>query len=74
MPLIPFLTPELGTQQFVLNAVIAAVVFFFIGIFKSLIFAKPVFRAGLSTLLTGGAAASLAYLTGCILRAFFGIV
>ncbi len=75
MPLIPFLTPGLEPQQqFVLSAVVAAVVFFSIGICKSLIFAKPIFRAGLSTLLTGGAAAGLAYLTGYILRAVFGIV
>lgn len=75
MPLIPFLIPGLQPQQqFVLSATVAAVVFFFIGIFKSVIFAKPILRAGLSTLLTGGAAASLAYLTGYILRAVFGIV
>ena len=34
--------------------------FFGIGTLKSLVFAKPMLRAGLSTLLTGGAAASLA--------------
>ena len=75
MPLMPFLTPGLEMQQqFVLSTVVAAIVFFSIGMLKSLIFAKPVFRAGLSTLLTGGTAASLAYLTGYLLREAFGIV
>ncbi len=55
-------------QQFVLSAVVAAAVFFSIGMLKSLVLAKPVFLAGLGTLLTGGAAASLAYLTGYFLR------
>lgn len=74
MPLMPFLVTRLEMQQqFVLSTIVAAIVFFSIGMLKSLVFAKPVFRAGLSTLLTGGAAASLAYLTGYLLRETFGI-
>jgi VIT1/CCC1 family predicted Fe2+/Mn2+ transporter len=74
LPLLPFLFPGLTMQQqFVLSAVAAAVVFFSIGMLKSMVFAKPVIVAGLSTLLTGGAAASLAYLTGYLLREIFGV-
>ena len=75
MPLLPLLFAGLGIQrQFLLSALLAGAVFFSIGMLKSLVFAKPLLRAGLGTLLTGGAAASLAYLTGYFLRHFFGIV
>ena len=75
MPLMPFLAVKLELhQQFVLSTVVAGIIFFSIGTLKSLIFAKPIFRAGFSTLLTGGTAASLAYLTGYLLREIFGIV
>lgn len=74
MPLIPFLLPELDRQiQFILSAVFAGIMFFSIGTMKSMIFSKPVFRSGLSTLLTGSAAATLAFLTGYLLREAFGI-
>ena len=75
IPLLPLLFAGLGIQrQFLLSALLAGAVFFSIGMLKSLVFAKPLLRAGLGTLLTGGAAASLAYLTGYFLRHFFGIV
>ncbi|MDO9622737.1 MAG: VIT1/CCC1 transporter family protein [Pseudomonas sp.] len=74
IPLLPLLFSSLGIQrQFMLSTALAAAVFFSIGMLKSLVFAKPVLRAGLGTLLTGGAAASLAYLTGYLLRYVFGI-
>jgi len=74
VPLAPFLVPGLPMQQqFVISAGLAGVMFFAIGMLKSLVFAKPVWRSGLGTLLTGGAAASLAYLTGFVLRTVFGI-
>jgi len=75
LPLLPFLYSGFTMQQqFVLSSIAAALVFFSIGMLKSLVFAKPVFRAGLGTLLTGGVAASLAYLTGFLLREWFGIL
>lgn len=75
LPLLPFLVSGFSMrQQFVLSTIAAALVFFSIGMLKSLVFAKPVFRAGLSTLLTGGVAASLAYLTGYLLREIFGVM
>lgn len=75
MPLLPFLATKLESNlQFTLSACLAGLMFFLIGSLKSLVFAKPVLRAGLGTLLTGGAAAALAFLTGYVLREIFGIV
>jgi VIT1/CCC1 family predicted Fe2+/Mn2+ transporter len=74
IPLIPFLIPGLEVKlQFIISACLAGIMFFSIGMTKSLIFAKPVFRSGLQTLLTGSAAASIAFLTGYILRVVVGI-
>ena len=74
MPLIPFLIPGLEEQlQFIISACVAGIMFFLIGMMKSIIFAKPVFRSGLNTLLTGSTAAGLAFLTGYLLRDIFGI-
>ena len=75
IPLLPLLASGLDMRwQFILSSVLAAAVFFSIGMLKSLVFAKPILRAGLGTLLTGGAAAALAYLTGHLLRQAFGVV
>lgn len=74
MPLTPLFASGLDLhRQFVFSAVLAGVAFFSIGMLKSLVFAKPVFRSGLSTLLTGGTAAGLAYLTGYLLQQAFGV-
>ncbi|WP_372873723.1 VIT1/CCC1 transporter family protein [Pseudomonas sp.] len=74
IPLLPLFFTGLGIQrQFFLSTVLAAAVFFSIGMLKSLEFAKPTLRAGFGTLLTGGTAAALAYLTGYLLRYGFGI-
>ena len=57
LPLLPFLAPALDVQQqFYLSACFAGVMFFSIGMLKSLVFEKPVFISGLHTLLTGGTA------------------
>lgn len=74
MPLLPFLIPGLERQQqFIFSACLAGVMFFAIGTLKSLVFDKPAIRSGFKTLITGGAAAGLAFLTGYILRELFGI-
>lgn len=74
MPLLPFLVSNLSMQQqFLISSFIAGVMFFSIGMLKSLIFSMPIFISGLRTLLTGGTAAALAYLTGYILRTVFNI-
>lgn len=74
IPLLPFLMDSLSMhQQFVLSASIAGIMFFLIGMLKSLIFSTPILKSGLRTLLTGSMAASLAYITGYILRAVYDI-
>ena len=74
MPLIPFMFPGLNKDsQFIISAFLAAIMFFSIGTLKSFVFAKPVIRSGVSTLLTGGAAAALAFLVGSLLREMLGI-
>jgi VIT1/CCC1 family predicted Fe2+/Mn2+ transporter len=74
IPLTPLFASGLEMpRQFALSALLAGISFFSIGTLKSLVFAKPVFRSGLGTLLTGGTAAGLAYLTGYLLQQAFGI-
>lgn len=74
MPLLPFLVPALQMQQqFLLSTVLAAIMFFSIGAVKGIVFTKPALSSGLRTLLTGSAAATLAFLTGYLLRHTFGI-
>jgi VIT1/CCC1 family predicted Fe2+/Mn2+ transporter len=75
MPLLPFLVTTLQTQQkFVFSACIAGMMFFMIGMLKSLIFDNPIILSGFRTLLTGGAAAGLAFYTGHLLREVFGVM
>ena len=72
--LLPFVIGGLAIQtQFTASTCLAGMMFFSIGALKSLVFAKPVLLSGLRTLLTGGTAAGLAYLTGHLLRTLFGI-
>lgn len=74
MPLLPFLLAGLSMQeQFLISSAIAAVMFFAVGMLKSFLFSMPVLVSGLRTLLTGSAAAGLAYITGYILRTVFDI-
>jgi len=40
---------------------------------KGYVFSAPLWRSGLGTLLTGGAAAAIAFLTGYLLRNVFGL-
>jgi VIT1/CCC1 family predicted Fe2+/Mn2+ transporter len=74
IPLIPFLFPILTPEQtFILSSVVTALAFLSIGMIKGLVLQRSVFRAGLETLLVGGAAAILAYLVGMWLRQTFGV-
>lgn len=74
VPLLPFLFFQLDMQfQFYVSAALAGMVFLGIGMVKGLIFQKAVVRSGVGTLLTGGGASALAYLTGMLLREWLGI-
>lgn len=74
IPLMPYIVSSLEMgQQFTISALLAGTMFFLIGMLKSLALAKPVFLSGVRTLLTGGAAAALAYFTAYFLREFFHI-
>lgn len=74
IPLLPLLITRLDVDtQLYLSVTLAAVVFFAIGSLKSLFLGRPAIRAGLSTLLTGGSAAALAFLVGYLLRNAFGL-
>jgi len=74
IPLLPFLAPYLEMKsQFIISASLAGLMFFLIGAMKNYLFSKPVLSSGLKTLATGGIAASLAFITGYILRVVFEI-
>ncbi|MBB3190664.1 VIT1/CCC1 transporter family protein [Halomonas cerina] len=74
MPLLPYTLGGLdATQQFVASLVIAALMFFLIGMLKSLVYHRPMLQSGLRTLLMGGAAAGLAFLAGHVAHSVFGV-
>jgi VIT1/CCC1 family predicted Fe2+/Mn2+ transporter len=74
IPLLPLLITWLSVpMQLYASVALAAVVFFAIGSLKSLVFGQPAIKSGLATLLTGGAAAGIAYVVGYLLRSAFGI-
>jgi VIT1/CCC1 family predicted Fe2+/Mn2+ transporter len=74
IPLLPFLTFNApGERLFGISAGLGALMFFSIGSVKSLFVAKPWLRSGIDTLLAGGVAATLAWLTGYLLKTAFGI-
>ena len=73
LPLLPFLVVFVAPDNaFVLSAAITALTFFGVGVVKGRETHKPLIRSGLETLLTGGAAATLAYLAGRWLQGLYG--
>lgn len=75
MPLLPFLISGINLQEkFLVSTILAGTMFFLVGATKGLLLTKPILTSGVRTLLTGGAAASLAFLVGYILRNFFDII
>ncbi|MBB3232831.1 VIT1/CCC1 transporter family protein [Halomonas stenophila] len=74
MPLVPYALPGiLPWHRFLASLAIAAFMFLLIGMLKSLVYQRPVWQSGLRTLLMGGAAAGLAFLTGYLAQAWFGV-
>ncbi len=74
VPLLPLLHRGLALQtQFYIGLGLAGLMFFSIGMIKGVVMDRPVLRAGLSTLVTGGAAAGLAFLVGHLLRGSLGV-
>ena len=73
VPLVAFLLPGLEQgQRFGLSIGMSALAFAGVGVAKAFVVDKPLFRAGLETLLTGGGAAALAYVIGDLLRRWIG--
>ena len=74
VPLLPFLVAHLSMQtQFLVSALLAALMFFVIGMAKSLVYSQRVWQSACTTLLLGGTASALAFATGYLLRQLFGI-
>ncbi|WP_024851938.1 VIT1/CCC1 transporter family protein [Hydrogenovibrio kuenenii] len=74
MPLIPYLIPSLTlAHQFMISTLIAALMFFLIGILKSIVLGKLNLTSGIKTLVIGSAAAGIAFATGYLLQNIFAI-
>lgn len=73
VPLLPYLLPGLPSAQvFPVSAAATGLTFFAIGVLKGRTLQYPLFKSGMETLLIGGAAATLAYLAGMLLRGLAG--
>lgn len=74
VPLLPFFLTALPLVKAAsLSAVLTLTSFFSIGVLKGRAMQRPRLRAGLETMLTGGAAAGLAYAVGFLLSRVYGI-
>jgi VIT1/CCC1 family predicted Fe2+/Mn2+ transporter len=70
IPLLPYLVPGLKSSVlFPVSAAATAGAFFLIGLAKGYHLERSVIRGGLETLAMGGAAATLAYAVGAVIRA-----
>lgn len=73
LPLLPFLIVTVApSNAFGLSALITGLAFFGVGVVKGMQTHKPALLSGLETLLTGGAASTLAYLAGSWLHSLYG--
>lgn len=74
IPLLAFLVPGLSPQTtFAASTVMTGIAFFVIGLVKGRMLDLSAVRGGVETLLTGGAAATLAFAVGWGLRAAFDV-
>lgn len=72
IPLLAFLVPGLDPRQtFLASTVMTGGAFFLVGLAKGRMLEQPMIRGGVETLLTGGAAAALAFGVGWWLRQAF---
>jgi VIT1/CCC1 family predicted Fe2+/Mn2+ transporter len=73
VPLIPFTIPDITLDtRFAASAIVTGVALFGVGMAKGLLLGQRSIRSGIETLLTGGGAATLAYIVGAWLRSVFG--
>lgn len=73
VPLVPFIVPDLAMgTRFAASSVATGVAFTAVGVAKGLVLERSLLRSGLETLLSGGAAAGLAYAVGSWLRGVYG--
>ncbi len=73
IPLLPYVVPLLAAEQaFRVSAVLTAAGFALIGAAKGIVLQRRVLRSTVETLLTGTAAAVIAYSVGYLLRSAFG--
>jgi VIT1/CCC1 family predicted Fe2+/Mn2+ transporter len=68
-----YLSPTVREAQFPVSVVLTGATLFGVGAAKSRLTDKTFYSSGLETLLTGGAAAAIAYLVGFLLRHFAGV-
>lgn len=74
IPLIPFMFSNLTTRMvFISSAVLTSLSFFSVGVIRGQLLKRKPLRSGINTLLTGGAAALLAYVVGHVLRNVYGV-
>lgn len=75
VPLLPFLWPALEQPRaFAASGILTATAFFTVGLIKGRLVRHAPLRSALSTVATGGSAASVAYLVGWLLRSWLGVV
>jgi vacuolar iron transporter family protein len=75
VPLVPFLLdPDRAADAtFPISAGVTGLTFLSIGLLKGRALNRPLVRSGVETLFIGGAAATIAYVMGTILRQVFGV-
>ena len=75
VPLMPFFFSSLSiNMKFGISVVLASAMFYGIGMVKGLVLDRPAVISGISTLLTGAAAAGMAFIIGHVLRRFYEVL
>lgn len=70
VPLIPFLFYQTTTNQFITSILITIVAFFLVGIARGVVLGRKPIRSGIITVISGSAAAFLAFLVAILLREY----